>query len=147
MYLMLTLLQSGAAILFMSIGAAWGAMGIAYAEVAATYLLIPVRLHYTFKDSPMTAGAFLAAITRPLTASAAMGVVLMILRDVLPAIGAPAVLTIAGTVGLAVFLGVWLLLPGGAADLFELVSDVRVSVNRKTGVQEAVSVASEPARP
>jgi O-antigen/teichoic acid export membrane protein len=146
-YLMLTLLQNGATILFICIGSTWGAMGIAYAEVAATYLLIPPRLHYTFKDSPMTSGAFMSAIARPLTASLAMGVALMLLRDVLPAIGAPAVLMIAGTVGAIVFFGVWRLLPGGGADLWELVSDVRFSVNRKRSAPERVSVASEAARP
>ena len=38
-----------------------------------------------------------------------------------------------------------LLLPGGGTDLLELISDVRVSVNRKTGAPETVPVASEPA--
>lgn len=144
MYLMLTLLQHAAAILFMCIGVKWGALGIAYAEVAATYLLIPPRLHYTFKDSPMTSGAFLSAIARPLTASVVMGLALLFLRQQLPAIGAPAVLTIAGAVGSVIFLGVWMALPGGGAELFELIGDVRTAITKRSSTN-TVAVASEPA--
>jgi len=144
-YLMLTLLQHATAILFMCIGVKWGALGIAYAEVAATYLLIPPRLHYTFKGSPMTTGAFLSAIARPLIASVVTGLVLLLLRQQLPAIGAPAVLTIAGAVGTVVFAGVWVALPGGGAELFELIGDVRAATSRRSRTNN-VSVASEPAR-
>jgi len=144
-YLMLTLLQHATAILFMCIGVKWGALGIAYAEVAATYLLIPPRLHYTFKGSPMTTGAFLSAIARPLIASVVTGLVLLLLRQQLPAIGAPAVLTIAGAVGTVVFAGVWVALPGGGAELFELIGDVRAATSRRSRTN-TVSVASEPAR-
>jgi hypothetical protein len=75
-----------------------------------------------------------------------MGLVLLFLRQQLPAIGAPAVLTIAGAVGGVVFLGVWVALPGGGAELFELIGDVRAAIQRRSPTS-AVAVATEPARP
>jgi PST family polysaccharide transporter len=146
MYLILSLVQHSAAILFMCLGIKWGAMGIAYAEVAATYLLIPPRLYYTFKDSPMTTGTFLSAIARPMTASIVMAIGLKFLRELLPAIGAPAVLSIAAAMGFLIFVSVWILLPGGGRELFELFSDVRSALERKGGRVKPVSVAGEPAR-
>jgi len=93
----------------------------------------------------MTTGAFLSAIARPLIASVVTGLVLLLLRQQLPAIGAPAVLTIAGAVGTVVFAGVWVALPGGGAELFELIGDVRAATSRRSRTNN-VSVASEPAR-
>jgi O-antigen/teichoic acid export membrane protein len=146
MYLMLALLQHGCAILFMCIGIRWGAIGIAYAEVAATYLLIPPRLYYTFRDSPMTTGAFLSAIARPFTASIVMAIALMFLRALMPAVGAPALLSVSAAIGAIVFVGVWVLLPGGGRELFELFSDLRFALDRNVGRVTSGSVASEPAR-
>ena len=145
-YLILSLLHHSVAILFMCAGIQWGAMGIAYAELAATYLLIPPRLYYTFKGSPMTVGAFLLAVARPLTASIAMAIALLFLRQLLPDVGAPWALSIAAVLGSLVFVGVWLLLPGGGRELFELFADVRSALNRRVA-PTSVSVATEPARP
>lgn len=146
MYLWLTLLQHVVAVSFMCVGVNWGAMGIAYAEVASTYLLVAPRVYFTFKDSPLTVGTFLATIARPLAASAAMGVILFLLRQALPALGAPAVLAIGTGVGFLVFVSVWILLPGGGRELFELFEDVRSALARKIGPAKSVPVASEPAR-
>ena len=145
MYLFLTLLHHGCAIVLMSVGIQWGAIGIAYAEVAVTYLLIAPRLYYTFKDSPMTIGAFLSAIACPVTASIVMALGLMFLRQLLPAIGAPALLSIAAATGFVIFVGVWLLLPGGGRQLFELFSDLRLALERKPARVNSVSVPGAPA--
>jgi O-antigen/teichoic acid export membrane protein len=131
-YLMLTLLQSVTAIVFMCIGVHWGTGGIAYAEVATTYVLIVPRVYYTFRDSPMGVSAFFTMIARPALASAAMAAVLMMVRQSLPAIGAPAVLAIGTATAALVFPLVWILLPGGSGELFGLVSDVRSALIRKT---------------
>src|SRR5947207_13472685 len=64
-YLGLTLVQNVTLILFMFIGARWGIAGVAWANVAATYLLIAPNLHYCLKDSPVSIGTFFSTIARP----------------------------------------------------------------------------------
>jgi PST family polysaccharide transporter len=131
MYLILTLFQNFAAIVFMCIGVHWGAIGIAYAEVATTYTLIAPRVYYTFKDSPLSVGSFFAMLFRPAVASVVMAAVLLGLRESLPPIGAPLVLLIGSVTAGVVFPMFWMLLPGGSAEVLALISDMRTAVPRK----------------
>jgi O-antigen/teichoic acid export membrane protein len=139
-FLWLTLLHIITGIVLMCIGVRWGTVGVAIAEVATTYLLIGPRLHYCFKDSPMTVGCFFSTIARPATASLAMATGLFFLRGSLPAIGAPAVLVIGGLVGGVVFCATWFLLPGGKSESLELIADLRTAWERKRKRVESVQV-------
>jgi PST family polysaccharide transporter len=130
-YLGLTLLQNAALVLLMYLGVARGAIGIALADLVATYLLIPPRLYYTFRNSPFTVRTFVAAICRPAVASIVMAAVLEILHRSLPPIGAPAVLALGAIVGVITFAGTWLFMPGGAAELRELLWDLRAAAGKK----------------
>jgi PST family polysaccharide transporter len=149
-YLMLALLQNLVAIIFMCIGVHWGTIGIAYAEVVTTYTLIAPRLYYTLKDSPLSVRSFSSMIFRPVVASAVMAAVLLALRQTLPAIGAPAVLLIGTVAAALVFSIVWMLLPGGSAEMFALITDVRSAMLSKRTLfrpaEDTVVVATEPAR-
>jgi PST family polysaccharide transporter len=130
-YLMLSLLQNATTIIAMCIGVYWGASGIALAELVATSVLVLPRLRYTFKDSPLTTAWFLLTIARPAAASVVMALVLRLLHQSLPPLGAPAVLVIGGVSGALVFVGAWMLLPGGRRELAELIHDLRSAFRAK----------------
>jgi hypothetical protein len=69
-------------------------------------------------------------------ASILMAIALWLLRQALPPLGAPVFLIFGGLVALAVFSGAWMLMPGGKAELTELLSDVRSALHRKvTGMK------------
>jgi len=145
MYLGLTMLHNVTVILLMVIGVRWGANGVALADVATTYLLIAPRLYYSLKDSPVTIGTFFATIARPAMASILMAIALGFLLQALPPFGAPIVLLLASVIGVVVFFGAWVLVPGGKAELIGLVSDLRLALQTKTGrasALEPVAVAS-----
>lgn len=144
-YLLLTMLQHGTLALMMFVGVWWGPIGMAWAEVAATYLFIAPRLHYTFKDSPVPTASFFSGIARPFVASVTMAVVLIALRRWLTPLDMVPLLIVGASAGAVVFISVWMMLPGGSRELLELISDVRSSIRRKL-VVESVPAASEPVR-
>ncbi len=122
MYLALTLLNNAALIILMTIGVNWGITGVAVADVLTTYLMAGPRLHYGFKDSPVTVKVFLAAIARPAIASLAMAAVLLGLRTGMPIESAVTRMAVGCAAAPLAFLGAWLLLPGGREELTALVS-------------------------
>jgi PST family polysaccharide transporter len=130
-YLALTVAQCATAIAFMFVGVQWGAKGVAMADVAATYLLIWPKLHYSLKDSPVNMGAFFAAIGRPAFASIVMYVALSLARTLLPAVDAPAGLALGCLMAAIVFPAAWLMIPGGKGELTGLFLDLRHAIERK----------------
>ena len=149
-YLRLTMLQTVTTAVFMCIGVYWGPLGIAIADVAATYVLIAPRLHYSFKGSQLTITSFFVTIARPATASLVMATVLMFLHDPLTSFGPSAFLAMGGASAAVVFLAVWAVLPGGRRELVELVSDIRDAVHRRAGqssAQDGVVAATVPSPP
>lgn len=145
-YLGLIVLQSVTLILLMALGVRWQTKGIAIADVATTYLLIWPRLYYSLKDSPVTIGTFFSTIARPAAASILMAIVLRLVHQALPPLGAPMFLAIGSFVGAFTFLGFWVLLPGGKAELLSLVADVRTALRRK-GIGKPASTAFAVAVP
>jgi PST family polysaccharide transporter len=145
LFLLLTLLNNVGGIAAMCVAVGWGPVGMAWADVVVTYVLIPPRLYYTFRDSPVTTTSFLRVIARPVAASVAMALPLLLFRQWAPAIGAPAVLVIAAGIGAVVFAGVWLLLPGGTTEFFELAADLRSAIQKRAPTVDSMP-ASEPAR-
>jgi PST family polysaccharide transporter len=142
-YLMLTLLHNAALIVFMSIGVRWGPKGVALGDVAATYLLIAPRLHYSFKGSPFTVGMFFSAIAQPAIASLGMAAALIPLRLATSSLPATPSLALGALAAAVLFPTVWLLMPGGKNELLDLFSDLRSVVRRKSGSgSEPVVVSS-----
>ena len=130
-YVVLTLLYIVALVILMCVGVRWGIEGVAVADVAATCLLIVPRLHYSFKNSPVTMGLFFSTIAGPAVASVAMAIVLMLVRAGLPALPLLAALALGGCIALVVFSVVWILMPGGKTELLALISDLRSARRRK----------------
>jgi O-antigen/teichoic acid export membrane protein len=131
MFLALTLLNNATLIILMTIGVKWGVAGVALADVVTTYLMAGPRLHYCFKDSPVTVKVFLAAIGRPAIASLAMAAVLLGLRTGMPLESVVTRMAVGCAAAPLAFLGAWLLLPGGREELAALVSDVGNALKRK----------------
>ena len=115
----------------MLIGVRWGITGVAAADVAATYLLIAPTLYLSYKGSPLRIGTFFSTIARPAIASIVIAIVLAVFRRVVPPLGAPIFLTLGGLVALTVFPLTWVLMPGGKAELADLLSDVRSALHRR----------------
>jgi PST family polysaccharide transporter len=145
-YLGLTLLQNVTFVVCMLVGVRCGITGVAAADVIATYLLAVPTLYLSLKGSPVTMRMFIAMVARPAAASIAMGVSVRLLHNSLPAIGAPGFLLLASAIGVGGFIGTWMLLPGGKAELAGLVADLRAAFGRKVAAAkpaEPVAVAGE----
>jgi O-antigen/teichoic acid export membrane protein len=111
-----------------SVGAIWGALGVAYGALAATCTLLALRLSYGFEGTPVTVRAFFQALKTPIVASAAMAIVLVMMNTFV-SIGNPfAVLALAVPVSVGSYLLAWILIPGGKGQLGVLASDLGVSL-------------------
>ena len=137
-YLQLTVLQNVTLVVFMLIGVRWGITGVAAADLMGTYLLAAPTLYFSLKGSPVTMRMFSATVARPASASIGMAVMLILLHQSIPSTGAIAFLLLASTIGAGSFVGIWMLLPGGKAELADLVADVRAAVQRKVAVAKPV---------
>lgn len=115
----------------MLIGLRWGAVGVAVAHVVTTVILIAPKIHYSFRQSPVSPSALLSAIQVSLLSSVFMGATLIIFRQTYP-ISHPVVgLTTGAVVGLVAYLLPILLLPSGRAELRTILVDVRASLQRR----------------
>lgn len=137
-YLALTLAQNAIVILFMVIGVQWGTKGVAVADVAAAYFFMWPMLYYCLRNSPVSIGAFFVAIGRPACSSLLMYAVLTTLNSLMPAVGAPACLALGSLVAMLVFGGAWFAIPGGKAELLDLVTDLRSALQRKISLRKPV---------
>lgn len=99
------------------IGIRWGVEGIVAAYIVVNYALIPFSLFYCFKETPVTAGAFLKTVARPLAGALATLAVAATTKVLLPSGLAGVVF---GTVlGAAACVGTWWVLPGFRKRLLE----------------------------
>lgn len=137
-YLKLTMLQNVILVVFMLIGVRWGITGVAVADVMATYFLAVPTLYFSLKGSPVTIRMFIATVARPAAASIGMAAGVILLHPLVLSIGVPAFFLLASGAGVASFIAIWVLLPGGKAELAELVADVRAAVWRKEAVAKPV---------
>jgi len=137
-YLHLSVLQNVTLIVLMLIGVRWGITGLATANLMATYLLALPTTYLSLQGSPVTLRMFSATVARPAAASMVMALLVVLLHYLLPSIGAPAFLLLASAVGAASFGSVWMMLPGGKAELAALVADARAAVQRRAVVAKPV---------
>lgn len=141
-YLGLTVLHNALFVGCMFIGVQWGVLGVAIAEITTTFLMIAPRLHFNLRGSPVTPIAFLGKLTRPVLASIAMAYALLYLRGSLPSYSVASDLSIGAIASGVVFFGVWLLVPGGKAELQELCQDLSLMLRRKVTSAEPMAVAA-----
>jgi O-antigen/teichoic acid export membrane protein len=123
-FLLLGLITSVALVLFFIAGIPWGPVGIAWAHVWSIYLLLVPKLYWSFKRTPISMGLFFSSIARPLAASLVMGIILLLLRQARLVQGAFGDLCLGVVVSPLVYLGLWMVMPGGRSELRDLIADL-----------------------
>jgi len=105
-------------IIAVRIGVHWGAVGVSAGFAIASALLVPVGVWYCLKGSPLSAGDFWGAVWRAAASSIIAAVAVWILRSFLPFFPQAFVrLFIDSAIYSVLYITLWLLLPGGRADL------------------------------
>jgi hypothetical protein len=94
-------------------GIPWGAEGIAFGHLVATYLSLVPFLWWSFKDTPITLRLFAAAVSRPLIASVLMGALLYNLKAAAIFDRALPTLMFGAALMVPLYFSFWLLIPGG----------------------------------
>jgi len=130
-YFLLSIVQNLTFVALMFAGVRWAAIGVAAADVAATYLLIVPKLRFIFKGSPISLRHYFQTLARPVVASALMAGGLFALKPWLGGAAAPTTLALGSVAALVFFSASWLLLPGGWPAMAELIHDVRSGLFRK----------------
>ena len=114
------------------VGSQWGPTGVAYAQVASTYLLLFPVLHWGFKGTPIGLRDFASAIWRPLVASLLMGAAMYALEYAfLSELHPGAMLLIALFEAIPFFLIAFILLPGGREELAHATQGIRALLERR----------------
>jgi O-antigen/teichoic acid export membrane protein len=139
-YMMLSFAQNLAWVVALLIAARWGLQGVAWADVALTYALIVPKLFYVLHGSPVTVGAHLRTLVRPMTASLSMGAVLLGAKHYLvPTLPSPVALLVGAGIAVAAFAASWLLIPGGRAEFVQLAGELQSAVRRKKAPAESAA--------
>jgi O-antigen/teichoic acid export membrane protein len=132
MYLRLTLLNNFVFIALATIGARWGIIGVAIADVATLWVMLTPRLYYSLKESPVTVGTFFATAARPAAAALLMAAGLVAIRSFTPQFSTALALVLGCVAALLAFPLAWLVMPGGKAEFVNLLSDLKSLVRRRS---------------
>ncbi|MGF1520833.1 MAG: lipopolysaccharide biosynthesis protein [Leptolyngbyaceae cyanobacterium] len=111
-----SLIHTPVMIIAIAIGVQWGAYGVAVGYTAAMCLLAYPSVVYCVRDSPITLGDFMGAVWRPAIASIFSAALLYLIQSIFPSINFLLLqLILSGIVYAALYVFLWLLLPGGYA--------------------------------
>jgi PST family polysaccharide transporter len=133
-YLVVALVHGILLTLALFIGVRWGAVGVAAAHVGVSVILMVPKLYFSFGNSPVGLGTFFAGMRTPAIAAGAMVAGLLVLRELVPLSGTIAPLSAGAAVGGALYLGAWLLQPGGKAQFDSLTRDLVASLRRRSAL-------------
>jgi O-antigen/teichoic acid export membrane protein len=111
-------------VLSLSIGLVWGAIGVAYGYVVATYVLTVLRLRYSFKGTPVNLRTFFKAIEKPVIASIAMMLVLLVFNNFVAITNSLVLLLISLPLAVVAYLLTWMMISGGKETLREIINDL-----------------------
>jgi PST family polysaccharide transporter len=141
-FFMVTLVQAIVVVVFTALGIVWGAVGVALAQVAASVLLVPWKLRYSFFETPVNTRLFLNTVTRPFIASLVTMAAIAPARYAL-AIDNQLMSLVAGTVAAALlYCGFLSCLPGGRQQLSSLFQEVFTLVRKPQAALEDVAATS-----
>src|SRR2546425_6695974 len=123
-YLNLGLVTGVILLLSFGIGVVWGALGVAYGYLVATYTLLALRLYYSFEGTPVSVRGFWEAIEKPLIASFVMMIGLVIFNKLIIISNPLLLLVTALPVATVTYLLAWMMMPGGKGNLREVIYDL-----------------------
>jgi O-antigen/teichoic acid export membrane protein len=130
-------------LVFVLIGAQWGPVGVAGAQVAASYLIMLPSLNWAFRGTPLKVADFWRAALRPLVASLGMIAAAICMKWGVAASG-PVTTLARGVAAAAVAFAVTsLLIPGGRAEIAREVGDIRAILRRDQTPREAGTPSPE----
>lgn len=112
------------------VGLHWGAKGVAYGYVVATYIMLWPTLWHAFATTSVRIRDFLEAIWRPAIASLITGAVIILLRPRFSHSTELAQFVACCGLAASAYLLAWLLIPGGRVHLRELISYARMVLAR-----------------
>jgi PST family polysaccharide transporter len=136
----LTLVHGLVQTLLMIAGIPWGALGIAVAQVATSFITLPLNLYYSFKGGPVTFRSFWSAIRMSLVSSVFMGVSLIVFRLTFPIAHSLPSLLAGSAIGATAYLLPWILLSSGRDQLSLILQDVKNSLSRRPLLTETSMV-------
>ena len=111
---------------FIFIGMREGPTGVAFAHVAASFLLLAPLLFWGFKNTPVRVADFLRAIRRAVMASLLMsGGVLLVKQAASSHQNALSIFLVGLALGIPAYLVAWLVLPGGRDELKRTIGNLR----------------------
>jgi O-antigen/teichoic acid export membrane protein len=131
-YLIVAIVHGALLTVFLFLGIRWGAEGVAVAHVGASLVLMVPKLYYSFVNSPVGLGTFFGAVRTPAIAAGVMVAGLLVLRELMPLGGTIVPLSAGAAVGGALYLGTWLLQPGGRAQFDALARDLVAALRRRS---------------
>lgn len=105
-----------------AIGIGWGPRGVAICYCIVNYLMLHPSLCYGFKNTPVEPRDFYVSVYRPAVASVASVALVLLVREVIASWGVLLQLGFCGGVFTLGYLGVFVLIPGGAQELRNYVS-------------------------
>ncbi|MBE0656973.1 MAG: lipopolysaccharide biosynthesis protein [Bryobacteraceae bacterium] len=138
----LGLLTSIVLILLFVAGIPYGPVGVASAHLWAMCLLLVPRMYWSFRGTPVTVGLFLSSIAKPLAAGFVMVIVSIAFKSTHATGPDAAGLIINLVLSALTYLGAFLLMPGGRAELVGLI----VNVAGPLGLSRYLKVGSKLSR-
>jgi O-antigen/teichoic acid export membrane protein len=118
-------------------GVRWGAAGVAAAVSVSTIALRPVAIAYLLRDSPIRPVELYRQLARPARASLGAGVIVFAGRAAMVTTNGAGVLVLEALVFVTIYLGLWLVTPGGrraAAELPIMLKELTAGI--ASGVRE-----------
>jgi len=104
------------------VGISWGVLGISASWSVSTAINLIFSLCFVFKGSPVRMVSTLKNIYKPAIASIAMGIVLLLTYAFLSSFHVALQMALSILLGSVIYLGTWLLLPGGHRNVIDFVS-------------------------
>jgi O-antigen/teichoic acid export membrane protein len=123
--------HTGVMIVAVATGSYWGAVGVAIGYTTATCLLTFPAVAFCLKIAPLSLGDFFRTAQRPASASIASALLLFAIRFALPE---PPLLIVSLLVNAIIFsalyVGLYVLLPGGMKEAISLIQELKTLSNK-----------------
>jgi len=128
------LFTSLSTVIALLVGIQWGVIGVAASWPVATTLSLAFSFAFVFKGTPVSLMSVVKSIYRPAIASVIMGISLLLTYEIMLSFNTIPQLSLSFLAGVAVYLFVWVLFPGGYKTVLEFVS-YPLSAFRRSGTR------------